>query len=448
MTRRTNNPSQRLIIFSRYPVPGRTKTRLIPSLGKTGAADLQRKFTEGVLNIAKNVHPDCRVSLTVYFEGGTQDQMRRWLGPGVSFQPQSQGSLGDRMGAAFLDSVRQGFHRVVLIGSDIPKLTTDHVKKAFEALDEHDLILGPSTDGGYWLVGMNGAHDIFAGMDWGTEEVLRQTIRRAKTIGLKPLLLETLSDMDTIEDIRQWDPREAEYQPYVSVIIPALNEAEHIEASILSARDDDAEIIVVDGRSSDNTIQKAEAAGARVETGTRGRALQQNLGAACSRGKVLLFLHADTVLPENYVGSIFESLIDAQTAAGAFRFKTDWDKPLMRLTEFMTNMRSQFLKLPYGDQGLFVRKSLFEEIGGFPPVPVAEDLLFVRRIAHKGRIHILPSEARTSSRRWKTLGIFRTTLINQIIAAGCYLGLPPRLLATLYEGGKFEKTLMRKWKKF
>ena len=379
------------------------------------------------------------VAVAVYFEGGTQFQMRRWLGPGVSFQPQSQGNLGERMRTAFQDASRQGFHRVVLIGSDIPKLTTNHLKKAFETMDEHNLVLGPSTDGGYWLVGMNGAYDIFDGIDWGTEKVLRQTIGRAKTFGLKPLLLDPLDDMDTLEDLKQWDPRKAEYRPYVSVIIPALNEAEHIEASIVSARDQDAEIIVIDGHSSDNTIQKAQAAGARVETGVRGRALQQDLGAACSRGKTLLFLHADTVLPENYVGSIFEALMDVQTVAGAFRFKTDWDRPLMRLTEFMTNLRSQFLKLPYGDQGLFVRKSVFEETGYFPPVPVAEDLLFVRRLARKGRIRILPSEAQTSARRWKNLGIFRTTLINQLIAAGCYLGVPPRLLATLYEGGKTKK---------
>lgn len=366
--------------------------------------------------------------------------MQRWLGSGISFNPQSQGSIGDRMRTAFLDSARQGVHGTVLIGSDIPMLTPDHLEKAFNVLNEQDLVLGPSTDGGYWLVGMRRDFDIFNGIDWGTEQVFRQTIARAKTLGLSPVLLESLSDMDTIEDLTQWDPREAEYQPYVSVIIPALNESAHIEASILSARDPDAEIIVVDGHSADNTATKAQAAGARVETGPRGRALQQNLGAACSRGKILLFLHADTVLPENYVGNIFEALMDAQTVSGAFRFRTDWDRPLIRRIEVLANLRSQLLKLPYGDQGLFVRRLLFEEIGGFPPVPVAEDLLLVRRLSRKGRIRILPSEAKTSSRRWKDMGIFRTTLINQIILAGCYFGVSPRRLANLYKNGKIKKT--------
>jgi len=340
------------------------------------------------------------------------------------------------MGIAFEEAFRQGCRRVVLVGSDIPEVTTGHLEQAFNDLGENDLVLGPSTDGGYWLVGMNGSYDIFRGMNWGTNGVLEQTIDTAKRLGLKTAILDPLTDIDTADDLRQWNPSEAEQRPYVSVIIPALNESENIEASILSAGNNDAEVIVVDGGSSDNTVEKAIAAGARVETSARGRAVQQNFGVKRARGTSLLFLHGDTILPKDYIDHVFESFMDPETVAGAFRFRTDMDTPLMKVAEFMTNLRSQHLKLPYEDQGLFVRKSVFNEIGGFPLVPVAEDLLLVRRLARKGRIRIAPAQVITSARRWRKLGILRTTMINQLIAVGCLMGVSLRLLASLYRGPK------------
>ena len=134
--------------------------------------------------------------------------------------------------------------------------------------------------------------------------------------------------------------------------------------------------------------------------------------------KVLLFLHADTQLPEGYVGHIFEAMMDPKTVGGAFRFKTDLDSLFMKATEFVTNIRSRYFKLPYGDQALFVRKPLFESLGGFPEVPIAEDFYFVRRLRRYGRIRIVPADAVTSGRRWKTLGPFRTMLINWQILNG------------------------------
>ena len=189
----------------------------------------------------------------------------------------------------------------------------------------------------------------------------------------------------------------------------------------------------MDGGSTDDTVKRATDAGARTEVSSRGRALQQNRGAASAQGSVFLFLHADTRLPRGYVHHIFEILIDPKTALGAFRFKTDLDHPLLRAVEFLTNMRSHFLKLPYGDQGLFLRKSLFESIGGFPEVAIAEDLFLVRLLSKHGRIRIAPAYAITSGRRWRATGLLRTTLINQVIMAGCYLGVSPRVLASLYQ---------------
>ena len=288
-------------------------------------------------------------------------------------------------------------------------------------------------DGGYWLVGMRRPVDIFQKINWGTNAVFDQSVRTINMLGLKLMLLESLNDIDTVDDLRKWNGAEADKSPYISVIIPAINEEKDIDAAVSSAKDKDSEIIVVDGGSSDNTVNRAITAGARVETGPHGRALQQNLGAKCARGKVLLFLHADTILPDGYADHVFEALMHSKILGGAFRFATDWEHPMMKAVEFMTNLRAKQLNLPYGDQGLFVRKSVFSDIGGFPHVPVAEDLLFVRRLVHKGGIKIVPAVAITSARRWKRLGILRTTLINQLIAVDCLIGATPRLSAFLYQ---------------
>lgn len=136
----------------------------------------------------------------------------------------------------------------------------------------------------------------------------------------------------------------------------------------------------------------AARAGARVETSLRRRAEQQNLGASVAKGRVLLFLHSDTCLPHGYVGHVFETLMDQRYVGGAFRFKTDLGRPLMKVIEFGANIPSRYLKLPCGDQGLFIRKQVFQMLRGFPEVPIAEDLFFVHRFLKIGRIGIAPAD--------------------------------------------------------
>jgi len=122
-------------------------------------------------------------------------------------------------------------------------------------------------------------------------------------------------------------------------------------------------------------------------TGRKGRAAQQNLGAEVARGRVLLFLHADTRLPEDYVSHVFETLMDRRVVLGAFGFKTDLRQTLMRFFEISTHLRSRYLHLPYGDQALFLRRTVFVNTGGFPDVPIAEDLAFVRRLSSVAGLH-------------------------------------------------------------
>ena len=432
MINHQNPPIDRLIIFGRYPVPGRTKTRLIPALGPAGAADLQRQLTEKIVATAEAFALQRGVNVEVCFEGGSEQKMRRWLGPDLSLSRQAPGDLGTRIYTAFLAAFQRGCSRAVLIGTDIPELRADHLRQAFDALSENDLVIGPSRDGGYWLIGLNRPARLFEGIKWGTKVVLGQTLALANGQGLSVKELDYLTDIDTEEELKELLPDWTEKGQYVSVIIPTLNEALNIEKTIKRARNRDAEVIVVDGGSGDDTVAQATRAGARIEKSSRGRAVQQNHGTSVARGSVLLFLHADTHLPHGYINHIFEALMDPETVAGAFRFKTDLNHPLMKPIEFATNIRSQYLKLPYGDQGLFFRRAVFEAVGGFPEVSIAEDLFLMHRISKQGRIGIAPVYAVTSGRRWQTRGLLRTTLINQIIVAGCCLGISPRVLAKLY----------------
>jgi rSAM/selenodomain-associated transferase 2 len=240
-------------------------------------------------------------------------------------------------------------------------------------------------------------------------------------------------DIDTVEDLRKWRPEYETGHPYLSIIIPTLNEAEHIDLTLKKVLDKEAEVIVVDGGSRDDTKTRAEKAGARVASSSPGRAVQLNMGADLAKGDVLFFLHADTHPPDHFMEWIFGTLMNQGTVAGAFRFKTDLDHPLMKGIEYVTNMRSRVFSLPYGDQGLFVSKEVFDAVGGFPHVPVAEDLHFVRRLAKHGRIRIAPVPAITSARRWRQKGFVHTTVINTVILMGCLLGVPPERLAPLYD---------------
>ena len=153
-----------------------------------------------------------------------------------------------------------------------------------------------------------------------------------------------------------------------------------------------------------------------------------------AKGENLLFLHADTLLPEGYVTQVFETLMASGRVLGAFRFKTDFHRPLMRVVEWVTHLRSRYLRLPYGDQAIFMKKSVFERVGGFPMVPIGEDLLLVRHLIKHENVQVLlaTGTAVTSGRRWKTFGPLKTTWINLSVLAGMAMGISLQTLSRLY----------------
>lgn len=219
----------------------------------------------------------------------------------------------------------------------------------------------------------------------------------------------------------------------ISIIIPTLNEEKMLGKTLARLQQrKDCEIIVVDGGSNDATLVIAREARCKVLSCDKGRARQMNFGAAKATGKVFLFLHGDTLLPDDFPNPILEALQQPDVAAGAFSLAIEGSSKSLATMAFLANLRSRFLHLPYGDQALFTHRNMFYALGGFPEIEIMEDFVFVRKMKKKGKIIILPERATTSARRWHNMGIVRTTMINQLMVGGYYLGIPPAILVRWY----------------
>ncbi|MBI4623361.1 MAG: TIGR04283 family arsenosugar biosynthesis glycosyltransferase, partial [Verrucomicrobia bacterium] len=323
---------------------------------------------------------------------------------------------------------------VVVIGGDCPQLTAEHLAAAFTALARTDAVLGPAADGGYYLIGLRRPLPaLFHGIRWGGSEVLAQTLAAAGALPVDVTQLATLRDLDVPEDLAVWaetPAARAAGRGGVSVVIPALNEEQQLPATLTAVQcGAPREVIVVDGGSTDRTVEIARGHDAIVLAAPAGRARQMNCGAAVATAEFLLFLHADTILPDNYPALLRATLAQPGVTGGAFKFAISGEFSGRRLIEGGTNWRARRRQMPYGDQGIFVRRDTFAEIGGFPDLPIMEDYEFVRRLRRAGTIALAPGVALTSGRRWQRLGPLRTTLINQLVVAGYLAGLSPARLA-------------------
>ncbi len=222
----------------------------------------------------------------------------------------------------------------------------------------------------------------------------------------------------------------------ISVIVPTLNESGRIAAAL---RQLDAasveEVIVVDGGSRDGTAAIAASLGATVLQAPASRGGQQNLGARHAKGSILLFLHADTLLPPGFADQIRTALDEPWASAGAFQFRLDASGWRFRLVERMVALRCRLLHLPYGDQALFVRRASFEQVGGFADLPAMEDFDLVRRLRQVGRIVLAEGYAVTSARRWRSEGVWRLTWTHQLCILGYYLRAPLRRVAAVHRTG-------------
>ncbi len=446
-----------IILITRYPEVGKVKTRLIKSYGAQGACDLHSHMTKFTLNQCQELG----INIEAHHFGGSQQEMQTWFGiendnagkaAKIQFFPQVEGHLGHKMFAALKNAFHSLYltstqstqnHRkkVLIIGSDCPDNRSDHMRHALSLLQDHDVVLGPSLDGGYYTIGFatdldniqecnnyleQKIQNLFQEIDWGTELVFAQTMAKIKEQNLVYTLLAPKSDVDFDYQVSK----------KISVIIPTFNEDSNINHLLTNLpRAFNAEILVVDGKSADNTLKIAAQHGAIALSSELGRAKQIMHAASQASGEILLFLHADSTLPAHWDMQIREVLEQQENSLGYFRFgikENFWTKPII---EWGVNFRCKYFKLPFGDQGLFVRKKDFD-LWNLPAVPILEDVFLVKCAQKHGQIIGLPCTLLTSGRRWFKHGVIRTTIMNISVLLCHKLGMDLEKIKQSYLKGK------------
>ena len=229
--------------------------------------------------------------------------------------------------------------------------------------------------------------------------------------------------------------RSAQGRTALSVVVPVLDEADGIRATLDALRPLRArgiEVIVADGGSTDGTVSGCAGRGSEGIAAPRGRAAQMNAGAAAARGNVLLFLHADTLLPADADERVLEGLSASGRCWGRFDVRIDGTSRLLAVVAWMMNRRSRWSGIATGDQAIFVTREAFDAVGGFPPQPLMEDLEFWTRLRRRGPPHCLRARVHTSGRRWERRGVWRTIALMWRLRLLYWLGVNPERLARAY----------------
>lgn len=223
----------------------------------------------------------------------------------------------------------------------------------------------------------------------------------------------------------------------ISVIIPILNEAKSIVAMLQALLPlGPSELFIVDGGSSDGTRAICRQFGVEVLTSPRGRAAQMNYGARRATGDVLLFLHADTRLPPTAFDDIRDALGDPRFVGGRFDIQLDGDHWMLRVIGAMISLRSRLSNVGTGDQAIFVRCEMFQGMGGFPDIPIMEDVAFCRALKRLGEVACLRSKVITSARRWELDGVWRTIFRMWMLKSLYLMGVSPHRLKRYYSDGR------------
>jgi len=446
------NKNACLVVMIKYPEPGKVKTRLGREIGMNKAAMLYKDFVSRLLATCSEVGFPIMLSC---HPGRPVSDYQKWLGDEYTFIVQQGHDLGSIMRDSFEQAFDRGFFGVILTGSDIPHLPGGYIEKAFRKLEHNDIVIGPALDGGYYLLGMNkkSFNDrFFREIPWSTSRVFALTLKVIADNNLTRFILPCLRDIDTLDDLNAvWDDLNmaaekpgnksdtAENHKAISVIVPVYKEQDGINpflehlVEIFSGQEH--EIIVVDGSPGLETITALDVQGVKAINSDKGRGKQMNAGASMAWGEVLLFLHSDTLLPDNVSKLISDVLrTDEDFMGGAFSLGIDSSKWSLKLIERAANLRSGMTRVPYGDQSIFIRKDYFSKIRGFREMPIMEDLELMTRIRKLGgKITILPEKSMTSPRRWEKEGTARCTLRNWLIRIFYHCGISEDTISRYYK---------------
>lgn len=452
----TRDPGSRgaMCLFAKPPAPGRVKTRLAATLGADAAAALAAAFlrdTAAALQLVSRADLILATTEPNARHPGVPDAVPRW--------PQGEGDLGARL-ERVLSRALDHAPWAIALGADSPGAPLALYRAAARALDAGaDAVIGHALDGGFYLLGLRRCPPgLFAELPWSASDTGAAMAARLAARGLRCVVIDPWFDVDTPTDLARLAAHvcagrlaapatapllagvSAAEAGAISVIVPALEEGSRIGAQVeaLRAQAGFAEVLVADGGSADGTAAAARTAGAEVVVAPRGRAAQMNAAARLAVGDVLLFVHADVGLPEGAAAHVRATLTDGCAVAGAFRTWTTfdgaegeaWPRPLRPLVH-LADVRSRLTRLPYGDQAPFVRREVFEGVGGYPDQPLMEDLELSLRLRRVGAIGRAPASVRVSARRLAARPVF-TTLIWNVFPTLYRLGVAPEVLARLY----------------
>jgi uncharacterized protein len=434
-------PSSVLMVFMRYPEPGKVKSRLAAGIGRQPAADLYARLVRRTLGIAgdfKRARGDLEILL--FFDPPEREEAVQQSYPGPwQFVPQAGCDLGERMAHAFRYAEGRGYRHAVLIGTDIADLKLLDLEEAFQALEEGQAVLGPAADGGYYLIGWNRPCDaVFQAQTWGSDKVYENTRDTFCQMGFTVKALKQRTDVDRSEDLSRLELRDL-VRHRVSVVVPTLqpvNDLQPLLTALAAQLWPEDEIILVQGREYLQDGQSALPPRVRMLGSARGRGLQLNRGARAAHGDLFWFLHSDCCPPVNFGYHIRKLAGVPRMALGCFQLAFYPTSAPLNLIAGWAGIRTRHFGLPYGDQGLFCRRESFEQVGGFRKAFLMEDVDFARSMRHLGKILVIPEKITTSPQRYLKGGIFKNSVRNHLLLLLYHLGVDDRTLYSLYYPGQ------------
>ena len=401
-----------IIIFTRVPEAGKTKTRMMPYLSGKQCVKLHECFLKDIKKECEKVDADVFVFCT---PRGKERKLYPIFGKEIKYDFQVGETLGQRMYNAIKDVFQKGYEACVLIGTDIPELKAKDLNHAFFKLQTKDIVFGPSADGGYYLIGMKKLQkEIFEQKHYGHRDVLNNTVKQLSKKKCTVGYIRKLHDMDTREDLigyrkrmrhdkslkNTWTSRYLMYISKISVIIPTYNEEKTImklQEQLLPYQNQ-CEIIFVDGGSTDRTLELIRPE-FKVIQSKKGRANQMNAGAKQSHGDILFFLHCDSELPANFLHEI--RIVMKRVRVGCFGIAFHSRNFFMFTCRVISNHRIKDRKVMFGDQGIFIERELFFEVGMFPTLPIMEDYQFSLVLKEKKeKLGVTKHRIYTSDRRF------------------------------------------------
>ncbi len=453
-----NDSYATIVIFCKRPKLGQGKQRLAQSIGTSATYDLARHLVSHTEKTVSHWKGSVVIALTDVSDGTwCADQF-----PNRDTLIQVPGDLGTKINDIDNCLRAKGHSNILYIGTDSPALSHRQLLKASKALKKCATVYIPTVDGGVSVMGSSVPWPDLSRIRWSTQFMYADIISLCNELGLSQTSLKANYDIDYAEDIyrlnndskvrrkfKLFTPwfaanRKAfkKHKPTISIIIPTYkdnNALAQLLTKLSFIATPQTEIIIVDGNNSSECSSLAHSYGAQYVSAPKGRGVQLNYGAQQASGSILWFLHSDATPTSSSLVSIANAIREGHEA-GCFQFAlTGKVTPLRSLFNWGTNMRVRY-SIPYGDQGIFVRKDIFDFLHGFENIPLFEEVRLMKRIRHAYPFTILTDTIGVHPRKWEREGWVRTSILNRLYSIAFILGISPEKLAYAYQTRHKQKT--------